>query len=332
MRKKIAIVAALAVALIGVAGYCAIIGDWSLVAFAGAVPFVFGAALTADRNTARREGELVSMGVAAAKKIFAGAIVMRSATGYATPGAATTGCVGIGRADAQVDNSSGSDGDLTVEISKGVYRFGNSAAADEITIASIGQDCYVVDDQTVAKTDGGGTRSVAGRIHDVDSSGVWVEFSIVPRASTVGSSDMAATLIKYATVSLTNADIKALRATPKTLVAAQGANKVIELVSAALELVAGTEVLTESADDMAVRYTDGSGAIVSQAIEATGFLDQAADTMSNAQPKIDAIVASADGQNKAVVLHNTGDGEYAGNATADATMTVKVAYRVHDFS
>jgi hypothetical protein len=33
-----------------------------------------------------------------------------------------------------------------------------------------------VDDQTVAKTDGTGARSVAGKVFDVDSGGVWVRF------------------------------------------------------------------------------------------------------------------------------------------------------------
>jgi hypothetical protein len=33
-----------------------------------------------------------------------------------------------------------------------------------------------VDDQTVAKTDGSTTRSVAGIVRGVDTDGVWVEF------------------------------------------------------------------------------------------------------------------------------------------------------------
>ncbi len=333
MKRIGLLIVTIAVALVLTAGYGMVTGDFTALAALGSMGVVgLGTALTADRNTPRREGELVNMGVAAAKKIYAGAFVMRSPTGYATPGATATGCVGIGRAESQEDNSSGSDGDLTIDVRKGTFRLGNSAGGDEITIADIGQDCYIVDDQTVAKTDGGGTRSVAGRIHTLDSTGVWVETAIVPRASTVGSSDMDDTLIKYITVALSNADIMALRATPKTLVAAPGANKALEFISAEMELVYGSEVLAETADNMAVRYTDGSGAIVSQSIESTGFIDQAADTMSNALPKIDAIVASASGQNKALVLHNTGDGEFTGNASADSTMTVKVAYRVHDFS
>lgn len=290
------------------------------------------APLTEDRNTIRRDGQEISLPVAASKKIYAGSLVAKDAAGNATPGATATTLLGIGRAEETVDNSAGSAGDKTVQVRKGVFQFANSASGDEITRADIGKDCYIVDDQTVAKTDGGSTRSVAGRVHDVDADGVWVEFSIIPRPATVGSADLDPTLLKYATVTLTNAEIKALRAAPKTLVAAQGANKVIEFVSALLKLIAGTNILSETTDNMAVRYTNGTGAAVSQTIESTGFIDQAVDTVTNALPKIDAIVGLADAANKPIVLHNTGDGEFADNAANDATMVVKVAYRVHDLA
>ena len=136
-------------------------------------------------------------------------------------------------------------------------------------------------------------------------------------------------MLAVATVTVTNAQLKAIRATPKTLVAAPGAGKVLEFVSAVIKNSGGANALTESADNLAIRYTDGSGAIVSQAIEATGFLDQTAATVSNALAKIDAIVAYSAAANKALVLHNTGDGEYGGNAAADVTLTVIVTYRVH---
>jgi len=134
------------------------------------------AALTADRNTPRRDGDIISMGVAGTKKIFSGALVARDANGYATPGAPATGLLGIGRAQAQADNSSGADGDVTLDVRKGVFRFTNSAGGDEIVAADIGSDCYIADDQTVAKTDGTGTRSVAGKVFDVEPDGVWVKF------------------------------------------------------------------------------------------------------------------------------------------------------------
>jgi hypothetical protein len=63
-------------------------------------------ALTAERNTTRRTGEIRVEPVAATVKIWSGSIVMRNAAGYLTKGATAAGAVGVGRADATVDNTS----------------------------------------------------------------------------------------------------------------------------------------------------------------------------------------------------------------------------------
>lgn len=137
------------------------------------------AALTKERYITRRDGEGHSDPVAAATKIFAGAITVLNAAGDAAPGSTATGLVPRGVAVATADNSGGSAGDIRVQTRPGVYRFGNSAAADLIARAEIGDDCYIVDDQTVAKTSATNTRSVAGKIVDVDADGVWVAIGIV---------------------------------------------------------------------------------------------------------------------------------------------------------
>lgn len=137
----------------------------------------------------------------------------------------------------------------------------------------------------------------------------------------------ATALVQRATVSLTSAQILALRATPKTLVAAPGSGKYLELVSALLKLTATATAYTETADNMAIRYTDGAGLQVSQTIEATGFIDATGVTIvTNALPKIDQIGLVA---NAALVLHNTGDGEYA---TGTGTIVVDILYRVRSFA
>lgn len=136
------------------------------------------AALTQDRATARlTQGDVFSRDVAADAVIFAGAIVCLSATGWAVPGSTATTLVADGVAQEPVDNTGGANGDLKVRTFKGTFRFANSAAADAITRAEIGDDCYIVDDQTVAKTSGTNTRSIAGKIMDVDAQGVWVRFA-----------------------------------------------------------------------------------------------------------------------------------------------------------
>lgn len=146
------------------------------VELAAALPLLGMAALTADRNTPLRSGDEIVLPAAAAKKFFAGALVARDASGNATPGAVATTILGVGVAAEYADNSGGSAGDLTVRIKKGIFRFANSTGGDLIAAADIGNNCYIVDDQTVAKTDGTGTRSVAGKVFDVDSDGVWVRF------------------------------------------------------------------------------------------------------------------------------------------------------------
>jgi len=133
-------------------------------------------ALTKDRNTPRLEGDLRVGPVAAATLIFAGAIVMRDAAGNLTKGRTAAGLVGVGRAEQRVDNSAGAAGDATLRYLPGCYPYDNSAGADEITAADIGNKCFVVDDQTVAKTDNGGARSPAGIIDNVDATGVWIRF------------------------------------------------------------------------------------------------------------------------------------------------------------
>ncbi|NCM96145.1 MAG: hypothetical protein GW948_02175 [Rhodobacterales bacterium] len=134
------------------------------------------AALTEGRLTPRREGDYIEAGVAASTRIFPGALVMRNAAGFLLRGATATGSVGVGVADREANNTAGSAGDITARVQIGTFLMGNSAAGDAIAIADIGNVCFIVDDQTVAKTDGTGTRSPAGIVADVTSLGVWVRF------------------------------------------------------------------------------------------------------------------------------------------------------------
>lgn len=131
--------------------------------------------LAADRNTPRVEGDVKSLPMSASK-IYAGAIVCRNATGYAAKGAVSTTLIGVGRADEQVDNSGGNPGDKRIRVREGKFIFNNSSAGDLITIADIGKPAYIVDDNTVAKTSGTNTRSIAGFIDDVVDTGVVVKF------------------------------------------------------------------------------------------------------------------------------------------------------------
>lgn len=132
------------------------------------------AALTKDRNTPYIDGDLMEQPVAASVVIHAGALAVANASGYVAPGSTATTLTALGRAEEAVDNTGGSNGDVKARIRRGrAFRFANDGV-DPVTQASLGKDCYIVDDQTVAATDGTGSRSVAGKVHGVDSEGVWV--------------------------------------------------------------------------------------------------------------------------------------------------------------
>lgn len=132
-------------------------------------------ALTTDRNTPYKHANAIAVPVAANARIFAGAIVCASATGFATPGATAATLTYLGRAEEFVDNTGGADGSRTVLVRRlESFKWLNSSL-DPVTQSELGKAVYIVDDQTVAKTSGTNTRSVAGRVVGVDVDGVWIE-------------------------------------------------------------------------------------------------------------------------------------------------------------
>ena len=137
--------------------------------------FPLGMFLSEDLDVPSREGRRASYGVLNGVMIYDGAVVVKDASGYAKPGLTATGLVVLGVADDQADNTAGQDGDIDVPVLLGTFRLQNSTDSDLITLADIGNACFLVDDETVAKTSGTNTRSVAGKIADVDDDGVWVE-------------------------------------------------------------------------------------------------------------------------------------------------------------
>lgn len=59
--------------------------------------------------------------------------------------------MGVGRAEAAVDNTSGAAAAVSVTWQAGIFRLRNSSAGDAITIADIGTRCFIVDDDTGGK-------------------------------------------------------------------------------------------------------------------------------------------------------------------------------------
>jgi len=142
----------------------------------------------------------------------------------------------------------------------------------------------------------------------------------------VQTANLAQNVMQSATVTLTNTEFLALRATPKQLVPAPGAGKVNEFISATLSCLASGGAYTETTDNLVVRYTNGSGNICSGVIETTGVIDQTTQQYSFAGP-----IACLPVANAPFVLHNTGDGEFGGEfggGNAANTIKVLVNYRV----
>lgn len=131
-------------------------------------------ALTADRATPRYTDKVMhDYPMKAATKGYAGALAVLDG-GWLAPGRTATTLIAVGVFDKYADNSAGANGDINGRIKSGIYRFNNSASTDLIAMTEVGVNCYIVDDNTVAKTNGSATRSVAGMVVNVDAQGVWV--------------------------------------------------------------------------------------------------------------------------------------------------------------
>ncbi len=127
------------------------------------------AALAASRLTNRLNGTRIPLLLAGT--VFQGgmAAVDANGKGVAASALATQRTVGVYDRDGVALD--------VVNAEREIFALANSApGVDEITIADIGRPCFVVDDQTVAKTSNGGLRPVAGLVHDVNEYGVWVDF------------------------------------------------------------------------------------------------------------------------------------------------------------
>jgi hypothetical protein len=134
-------------------------------------------ALIGDRDTKTKEGVQFAFPLKAATQIFAGAMGAIDATGFAVPAAAVVTHKVVGPAMDRYNNLTGANGDIKGEFRRGVAaRYNNSTAGDLVVLADVGALCYVVDDNTVAKTSATNTRPAAGKIVDVDALGVWVDF------------------------------------------------------------------------------------------------------------------------------------------------------------
>lgn len=129
-------------------------------------------ALSQARQPIEIEGKFGVAPVKGATTIWQGALVVADSA-LAVPGKTATGLIVLGVAEETVKNTGG-DGAAKVKFRRGTFDFTNSASTDEITAGDIGKDAYIVDDQTVAKTSGSATRSIAGKIMHIEGGRIFV--------------------------------------------------------------------------------------------------------------------------------------------------------------
>jgi hypothetical protein len=129
---------------------------------------------------------------------------------------------------------------------------------------------------------------------------------------------------RVAEVTVSSAELLALRATPKSIVAAPGAGKMIVFKSALVIADNGTAYVVGT-NDLAFRHGT-AGDIVSQTIDTAGLLDSTSDIVSFVGPvATDTKSPKADVENTALTLHNTGASELT---TGTGVVRVKCWYSV----
>jgi hypothetical protein len=137
-----------------------------------------GTALTANRSTPSLAGmDLVdTLTVYNAEIMYAGGMAAVDYLGEVQMAANTAGLRVVGRVKEYVDNTA--DGKKAT-VERGIFRYTNSSSYPIVRTA-IGTVCYVEDDNIVA---GYASNLVpAGLVHDVDSTGVWVDQSALALA------------------------------------------------------------------------------------------------------------------------------------------------------
>jgi len=128
--------------------------------------------------------------------------------------------------------------------------------------------------------------------------------------------------IHYVTVTLTTAEIKALKTTPKVLVAAPGAGKAIEYISCYGFLDYSGGALSAQAGSIKI-------GTMSQGSFASSFISATADRVLLSHSGAENDDADTYFINTALTFQLNAD---VTGADSTSTLTLKVSYRVHDFN
>jgi hypothetical protein len=151
------------------------------------MPIVFfGTVLAADKAVEYTEGVELAFPVINADIIYGGALVCVNAAGYAVPGDDATGLIFEGVAMERADNHAGNAGDISVNVRRrGLFKMTLGTA---ISIANVGDNVFIVDDQTVDLTAHSTYDIFCGVIAGyIDSTHAWIDIEPAIRQADVAT-------------------------------------------------------------------------------------------------------------------------------------------------
>lgn len=139
--------------------------------------------------------------------------------------------------------------------------------------------------------DNAGVTALGTGVVDADDIGTGEVGTLEIGANVIVSADVDADFMQVDNTQLTNDEIKALEATPITLIASVASTAIV--VHKVMLFLDDTGAdYTESADNLVIEYADGTDIVV---IEATGFIDATADAARLIIPRDGAAVVVAAG-------------------------------------
>jgi len=142
--------------------------------------------LSEDKQIEIQDGVEKDFPMAASEKIFGGALGCVNAAGYALEGSDTAGLIFQGIAMEQKDNSDGANGDLDVVFRRrGLVKV---ILDTVITIANVGDNVFLVDDQTVDLTANVTHNIFCGIIAGyIDTTHAWIDIEPAIRQADVAT-------------------------------------------------------------------------------------------------------------------------------------------------
>jgi hypothetical protein len=153
--------------------------------------------------------------------------------------------------------------------------------------------------------------------------------TITPGANTIAIAATGASAVSSVQLTLTNVQIKNLKATPVTVIAAQGAGTTIWPIATIAKLnYGGTNAFVNTdTNPLALYYTNNAGQSA-----CADLLDNSAITATASTTRVNSAVIqlslSSAIENLPLVVTSLGSNEISGNAANDNTITINIIYKV----